>query len=95
MLPSDDTTLSFRWASSRPVLIDRQVEEDDIHMICKGRRWRFSKAARPLLELLTRANNGCTTDEIYSLASNHLNRETIRVFLKELVANGLIVVSPS
>ena len=45
VLPSDDTTLSFRWASSRPVLIDPQVEEDDIHMICKSRRWRFSKAA--------------------------------------------------
>jgi len=79
----------FRWISARPVAFD--PSNNQVSITAAGRRWKFASAAAPVLKHLTSGQER-TFHELVSAADGRLDADTIREFLKELVANGLVVV---
>jgi hypothetical protein len=84
ILPPEGTDTRVKWASPRRPEI--AAAGNEIHVIAAGRRWRFAKAAGPILERLASGN-------AYSIVElNENDAPTTRAFVRELVANGLVVV---
>lgn len=83
MLPEGD--FRVRWASSRttPVALNGHVT-----VAANGRQWRFAPAAAPLLQQLTTGQDCHISD----LQTGPLDAGTVRTFVKELLANGLVVL---
>jgi hypothetical protein len=78
-----------QWSGNRPVQIE--ASGDEIAMAAFGRRWRFAVAARPLLELLV-SGRECTEADLESVANGFLSSRVVREFVRELAANGLVIV---
>ena len=77
-----------QWPGNRPVRIETNGTE--IVIAAFGRRWRFVASARPVLELLV-SGRECAQEDLENVAKGTLNSNVIREFIKELVANGLLV----
>jgi hypothetical protein len=79
-------SFAVRWASSRitPVCLNGEVT-----VAANGRRWRFTPAAAPILEVLV-SGKPCSIDELE--AASAVDPQTTREFVKELVENGLVIV---
>ena len=60
----------------------------EIHVVARGRRWRFAEAAAPLIDKLVSGRSYTVTE----LITDDLPESTVRLFLRELAVNGLIVV---
>ena len=86
VVPSED--FRFRWRGARNIQLTANGADGEVAINSNGRHWRFAAAARPLLELLITGRELTLSD----LRSSDLDQETIRVFVKELVSNGLVVV---
>jgi hypothetical protein len=87
VLPPEDYCLV--WNGPRNVVLtsmDGQVSVDT-----HGRRWKFAKAARPLLELIV-SGRELTTADLMDAAEGRLDGETIHSFVRELISNGLVVL---
>lgn len=85
ILPPAGTPFSVKWNGAREIeLRDRPGE---VHLTACGRVWRFAAAARPMLDRLI---SGSLTS-ISELAAMS-DAETARVFARELVEAGLLVV---
>ena len=78
-----------QWRGNRPVHIE--TEGDQIAIAAHGRRWSFIAAARPLLELLI-SGRECTEDDLDHVATGLVSSRVVRDFVRELAANGLVVV---
>jgi hypothetical protein len=85
ILPSNGD-LRVRWSAARKPLLEQVAGE--IHLRARGRNWRFAAAAKPILDRLATGET-CSADELLAAP---LDASTVKVFLKELVSNGLIVV---
>jgi hypothetical protein len=78
-----------RLLAPRP--LDLKLVGDVVEITCHKKRWRFSSGAllvlRPLVE-----RRVCSVAELCEAAAGKLQEETVRAFLRELIAHGLIVV---
>jgi hypothetical protein len=82
-------TWRAQWSGNRPVNIE--ATGDELTLPAFGRRWKFAAAARPLLELLV-SGRECTEDDFRTAANGSLSSGVVREFVRELAANGLVVV---
>ena len=87
VLPSGNWRV--QWSGRRPVQIEAST--DEIAIAAFGRRWRFASSARPLLEILV-SGRECTKEDLESAAKARLTSATVREFVRELAANGLVFV---
>ncbi|MFL6350752.1 MAG: cupin domain-containing protein [Bryobacteraceae bacterium] len=78
-----------QWTGKRPVHME--ASGDDIVIAMHDRRWKFAASARPLLELLV-SGRECTNDDLDRIATGFLGSRVVREFVRELAANGLVVV---
>jgi hypothetical protein len=86
VLPPESEPFRVRWSSSRLPAIEHAGAE--VHIVAQGRRWRFAMAAAPLLELLASGQPSAMSD----CFNQGLDPQTARMFIRELVTNGLVVV---
>jgi ribosomal protein L16 Arg81 hydroxylase len=87
VLPEGDFVARWRGARALPV----HADGDQVSIAANGRRWRFARASRPVLEQLLNGDAHSTEDLARELG---LDAQTIRAFLRELAAEGLIVTDP-
>jgi len=80
---------TVRWASSRAIPIEAAGEE--IVVAVMGRRWRFRREARPVLDALL-VGGEYSQSELERIDGNMLSPPVIRSFLRELATNGLVVI---
>jgi hypothetical protein len=85
VLPTQDWRV--QWTGSRALPIE--TSGDEIAISTQGRRYRFAPAARPLLETLL-SGREYAREDLESAAS--LPNSTVEEFVRELAANGLVVV---
>ncbi len=78
-----------RWNGARSIPIEQNGGE--VCVRANGRRWNFAAAAHPLLELLV-SGRDLSREDLYARANGSLDASTIDKFVKELLANGLIVL---
>ena len=85
--PSGDTLV--RLNTSRP--LDLQSNAEMVEFVCNKKRWKFAIAAlillRPLFEQRT-----CSVSELCDIAKGELDETVVRVFLRELLVHGLVVI---
>lgn len=86
VLPPGD--FRVRWSGNRQTGVSDGTG-DQVFVQANGRRWHFAGAARPSLEMLV-SGRECSVSELRALG--HHDEGTAREFLRELAANGLIVV---
>jgi hypothetical protein len=86
VLPPPDERFCVRWSSARRPKVTEAHGE--IHVVARGRKWRFAVAAAPLIDKLVSGRSYTVAE----LATDDLPESTIRLFLRELAVNGLIVV---
>ena len=78
-----------KWNGNRPVHIE--ATGDELTIAAFGRKWRFVVAARPLLELVV-SGRECTEDDLARAAKGSFDSRVLREFVRELGANGLVVI---
>jgi hypothetical protein len=89
-LPEGDAAaLLVRLLAPRP--LNFRTEGGAVEFDCLGRRWRLAASAAPLLGLLEE-RRVCSVAELCEAAGATLNEQTVRVFLGELLTEGLIAV---
>ena len=86
VVPSGD--FRFRWSGTRSTQLSANDADGEVAIDANGRHWRFAAAARPLLEALISGSELTLSD----LRGSGVDGETIRIFIKELVSNGLVVI---
>ena len=86
VLPPEGETFHVQWSSARQPAIERTNQE--LRVVAQGRRWRFASAAAPVIELLATGRPHSVAD----LSAQGLDPATVRIFLRELATNGLIIV---
>jgi hypothetical protein len=79
----------IRWAGRTGISIE--AAGDEIAVAALGRRWRFRRQARPVLELLM-SGTEYSREEMESIQGDMLSPEVIRAFVRELAVNGLVVI---
>jgi hypothetical protein len=78
-----------RFLPPRP--LDFRAEGGEVGFDFRRRRWRFSAAALPILRRLEEGRL-CTLGELHEAAGDALDRETVRAFVAELVAQGIAAI---
>ena len=91
VLPPDDASFSVQWVTARPSEVDRNGSPNEIAVVGNGRRWRFAQAAAPILEALI-SGHPYTLEQLEEAVAGKLDAETVRAFIRELVAAGLVAV---
>jgi hypothetical protein len=89
VLPPED--VRYKWSGTRSAPLSSNGVAGEVAVNANGRHWRFADAARPLLDELL-SGRELTLGELQTVASGTIDQETVRVFVKELITNGLIVV---
>ncbi|MBV9764811.1 MAG: hypothetical protein JOZ48_08195 [Acidobacteriaceae bacterium] len=89
-LPPPGSPFQVKWNVPRPI-IPKSNGHQEFEIACNGRSWRFAEGARPIVELL-REKNSCSAAELHAVVSGHLDPQTVRAFLGELVSSGLAVI---
>ena len=78
-----------RLTAPRP--LDFKIADGVVEFECNKKRWRFAAAAllvlRPLAE-----GRACAVAELCAAARGELDEHTVRVFLSELIAHGLVAL---
>ncbi len=74
-----------------PRPLDLQVVDGVIEFSCHRKRWRFASEALLILRPLAE-RRVCSVAELCEAAKGRLEEQTVRVFLRELILNGLIAV---
>jgi Cupin superfamily protein len=82
-------TWRAQWSGHRRAKIE--AIGDELTLTAFGRRWKFVAAARPLLDLVV-SGRECTEDDFRKAANGSLTSRVVREFIRELAANGLVVV---
>jgi hypothetical protein len=87
ILPPDGCR--YRWNGARAAKVASNGA-GEVYVDTHGRRWKFAEAARPVLEALV-SDRDLTMEDLHK-SGMKLDQATLRVFLGELIANGLVVV---
>lgn len=77
---------SVRLDIARPLALRRQGES--VHFNANGRAWQFDAAAEPLLRILEQG--AAPVDQLCASVSAPLDAATVRRFITELAAHGLV-----
>ncbi|HEY0004090.1 MAG TPA: cupin domain-containing protein [Pyrinomonadaceae bacterium] len=85
--PTGDALLSLN--APRP--LDFKIEGGVLEFACLKKRWRFAADARLVLGPLAERRI-CSLKELCEEASQRLDEQTVRTFIKELIAQGLVAV---
>jgi hypothetical protein len=83
-----DGDFRVRWSGARAVKVNSEGGLT-VSIEALGRRWRFDAKAAPLLRVLVTAEEFGVRQLI---AAAGLEAETVRALLRELAAEGLVVV---
>ena len=91
VLPPADVGWSAKW------LVPRPIEwagggQDPIVVRAHGKELTFAAAARPVLEILEKRGT-CSLEELYAAGTGTLTRESLQVFVKELVDVGVVSIA--
>lgn len=89
ILPPGDEDARVRFLAPRPLVI--KVEDEVVEFTCLKKRWRFAPAAAVILRPLAERGN-CSVAELVEAARGKLDRERVRLFLSELISNGLVAL---
>jgi hypothetical protein len=87
-LPSSKDAL-VRLAAPRP--LDFKIEDGVVEFSTLKQRWRFAADALPILRLLDEQRL-CTIEELCTASAGKLDKQTVRMFLRELLLHGLIAL---
>jgi hypothetical protein len=88
VLPSSSHA-KVRLTAPRP--LDLQVVDGVIEFTCHKKRWRFASEALVILSPLAE-RRVCSVAELCEAAAGRLEAQTVKVFLRELILNGLVSV---
>jgi hypothetical protein len=88
LLPAEADSL-VRFLPPRPLAF--RTEGAEVIFEFRRRRWRFQQGALPLLRRLEEGRI-CSLAELNEAAGGTLDHETIRAFVVELIAQGLLAV---
>lgn len=84
---AEDNAL-LRLHTPRPLKL--KAVDGVVEFSCNKKRWRFAENALPVLRALNE-RRACSTQELCDAASEKLDEQTVRLFLRELLLQGLIV----
>ena len=90
VLPPEGTRYEVQWNGPRLTAIQRDANAGEITIDARGRRWRFKAAAEPVLSRLI-SHRACSLPDLQSAAPG-LEPQTVTAFVRELVANGLLLL---
>jgi hypothetical protein len=88
VLPADGWRV--RWSGDRGAAVTPGDADDEIVVSANGRRWKFARASRPLLEILV-SGRECDRTDLERASNGRIECGVIRAFVKELVINGLLI----
>jgi hypothetical protein len=74
-----------------PRPLDLQVLNGVVEFCCHKKRWRFASEALLILHPLAE-RRVCSVAELCEAAAGRLDEQTVMVFLRELILNGLVAV---
>ena len=86
-LPAGD--MLVRLLASRP--LDLKVESGVVSFSSQKKEWRLAIAALPILRHLDQ-RRVCTVSELCEVAKSEVDERRVRIFLKELLMNGLVAI---
>ena len=86
-LPSGN--MLVRLLASRP--LDLKVESGVVCFSSQRKKWRLAVEALPILRHLNQ-HRVCTVAELCEVAKTEVDERRVRIFLKELLMNGLIAI---
>lgn len=86
-LPAGD--MLVRLLAPRP--LDLKVESGVVRFSSQKKEWRLAVEALPILRHLDQ-HRVCTVSELCEVAKSDLDERRVRIFLKELLMNGLVAI---
>ena len=86
-LPSAD--MIVRLLAPRP--LDLKVESGVVHFSSQRKDWRLAIEALPILRHLDK-HRVCSVSELCEVAKSEVDERRVRIFLKELLMNGLVAI---
>ena len=86
-LPSGN--MLVRLLAPRP--LDLKIESGVVRFTSQRKDWRLAVATLPLLRHLDK-HRVCSVSELCEVAKNEIDEQRVRIFLKELLVNGLIAI---
>jgi hypothetical protein len=85
----DDGELKVTLLSPRKLRI--RHNGDAIEFSSMRKRWRFRSVTAPMIDLLNE-RRVCTLNELHNSVGREIDLKTCRLFLGELVINGLVTI---
>lgn len=82
-----ETLLGFN--APRPVKLE--INDGAVELACIGKKWKFAIGALRVLKPLSE-QRVCSISELCDEAKDELDEQTVRTFLRELLAHGLVVI---
>jgi len=86
-LPAGD--MLVRLLAPRP--LDLKVESGVVRFSSQKKEWRLAVEALPILRHLDQ-HRVCTVSELCEVAKSEVDERRVRIFLKELLMNGLVAI---
>lgn len=86
-LPSGN--MLVRLLAPRP--LDLKVESGVVHFTSQRKDWRLAVEALPILRHLDK-HRVCSVSELCEVAKSEVDERRVRMFLKELLMNGLVAI---
>ncbi|HKR22272.1 MAG TPA: cupin domain-containing protein [Pyrinomonadaceae bacterium] len=84
-----DTDMVVRLLAPRP--LDLSVESGVVRFTAQKKKWRLAVEALPILRHLDQ-HRVCTVAELCEVAKSEVDERRVRIFLKELLMNGLVAI---
>jgi hypothetical protein len=78
-----------RLLAPRP--LDLKVESGVVRFSSQKKEWRLAVEAWPILRHLDQ-HRVCTVSELCEVAKSEVDERRVRIFLKELLMNGLVAI---
>jgi ribosomal protein L16 Arg81 hydroxylase len=82
----DDSVLRI----NTPRQLDLKITDGVLEFACNKKQWKFGKEALSVISALNERRT-CSVSELCEIANEELDQKTVRMFLLELVVNGLVV----
>lgn len=86
-LPAGDMVV--RLLAPRP--LDLKVESGVVRFSSQRKEWRLAIEALPILRHLDK-HRVCSVSELCEVAKSEVDERRVKIFLKELVMNGLLAI---
>jgi len=88
--PSDD--IGIKLATVRPLKLKADAEKGTTEFTLNGKKWKFPTSVIGIFRRLEESR-GCTIAQLCEAFSEQFSRESLRDFLRRLLANGLITLA--